>query len=222
MISRLLQTGVFEIMSEGIKVTVEEGRSIQGPPAPSHHSLHRTAHSRSRADCRRSHRTANAYLKKSTFDEYTFTPPLFSTPTPTQDDGYEDDGGPPRCRFGINLATLLECLNIFGNAGGGSGASSGEKGSGGRERDEDKAGEGGGTTSLVMSYGGEGEPLVLALVEGGMVTRCDLTTYEPDELMELPFDDTERVQKLIIKVSPPPALPRDPPTGWRRHRAGLN
>lgn len=38
------------------------------------------------------------------------------------------------------------------------------------------------------------------LEESGIVTRCEITTYEPDELMDLPFDDELRVQKLIMKV----------------------
>lgn len=38
------------------------------------------------------------------------------------------------------------------------------------------------------------------LEESGIVTRCEITTYEPDMLMELAFDDETRVQKLIMKV----------------------
>lgn len=38
------------------------------------------------------------------------------------------------------------------------------------------------------------------LEESGIVTRCEITTYEPDTLMDLSFDDETRVQKLIMKV----------------------
>lgn len=39
------------------------------------------------------------------------------------------------------------------------------------------------------------------LAEGGIVTRCEMTTYDPDELMDLAFEDEFKVQKLIMKVS---------------------
>lgn len=38
------------------------------------------------------------------------------------------------------------------------------------------------------------------LEESGILTRCEITTYEPDELMDLPFDDEAKIQKLIMKV----------------------
>jgi hypothetical protein len=38
------------------------------------------------------------------------------------------------------------------------------------------------------------------LEESGIVTRCEITTYEPDSLMDLAFNDDNRVQKLIMKV----------------------
>ncbi len=99
---------------------------------------------------------ANAYLKRQTFSEYKYNPPPQSTPVPTQDDdddGFDPPPGEPRCMFGISLITLLECLNIFGNAGGGLGP-------GGYGPDEG-AKDGGGTTSLEMKYAGEGEPLIV-------------------------------------------------------------
>ncbi|KAK4698220.1 cell cycle checkpoint protein, partial [Phenoliferia sp. Uapishka_3] len=69
-----------------------------------------------------------------------------------------------------------------------------------RERSGGKDGK---VTSLRMSYAGGGEPLVLLLEESGIVTRCEITTYEPDTLMDLSFDDDARVLKLIMKVSTP-------------------
>lgn len=40
----------------------------------------------------------------------------------------------------------------------------------------------------------------IRLEEGGIVTRCELTTYEPEGLLDLTFIDQERVQRLIMKV----------------------
>ncbi|SCV67375.1 BQ2448_6021 [Microbotryum intermedium] len=221
-------TAVVEIRQAGIKFTVEQGRSVQ----------------------------ANAYLQAEAFDSYQFSllPPNPSPRNqpagraPSSDDPFnvkptegddDDDDNAPFVNFGVSIATMLECLNIFGNAGSGSavGASSGFSGSSGSrgwrddggatgttgtgaaseygtgntsgwrgrgdERGQKEEGSGIGssstTTTLEMTYLGEGYPLVLLLEEGGIVTRCEITTYEPDELMELFFDDQDRVMKFIMK-----------------------
>jgi cell cycle checkpoint protein len=158
------------------------------------------------------------------------------------------------CHTSISLSTLLECLNIFGNSGGG-GAGGGKWSKGGGRGDRegtsfDEEGEGYGArgrkrqgggaeeeeaavpkerTSLRISYKGLGEPLVMLFVlfpfslfpllvssfgvlrtdrlfllrsleESGIVTRCELTTYEPDGLLDLAFPDDERIVRLIMKV----------------------
>jgi hypothetical protein len=36
-----------------------------------------------------------------------------------------------------------------------------------------------------------------------MLTRCEVTTFEPEPLLDLPFDDKRRVQKLLMKVHYP-------------------
>ncbi|KDE06276.1 hypothetical protein MVLG_03435 [Microbotryum lychnidis-dioicae p1A1 Lamole] len=229
-------TAVVEMRQAGIKFTVELGRSVQ----------------------------ANAYLQAEAFDSYQFSlnPPgpsatlnrrdeQLNAPSSDSDDPFqveladEDINGDnaPFVAFGVSISTILECLNIFGNAGsgaspsggstgfsassgrqwGGAGAGSGqgaagtvhasefgaENRGGGRRRggDQDRGEREGGsgiggpgsTTTLEMTYRGEGYPLVLLLEEGGIVTRCEITTYEPDDLMELFFDDQDRVMKFIMK-----------------------
>lgn len=42
--------------------------------------------------------------------------------------------------------------------------------------------------------------LTRSLAENGIVTQCEMTTYDPDELMDLAFEDEFKVQKLIMKV----------------------
>lgn len=161
----------------------------------------------------------------------------------------------------VSLSTILECLNIFGNAGAaaantfkkeggydsdGGGDDAGGGGGGSRWRgkrkrqgaaddDDDEEGDGrygkrggrretaeeGKTTSLRLSYAGHGEPLVMLYVhflcvplttsshvtdyvrrleESGIVTRCEITTYEPEGLLDLAFNDEDKIQRLIIKV----------------------
>ena len=43
-----------------------------------------------------------------------------------------------------------------------------------------------------------------SLEEDDIVTTCEITTYDPEPSMELAFDESERVQKLIMKVRVPP------------------
>ena len=98
---------------------------------------------------------ANAYLKKETFTDWKFNPPPPSRP-PSRDQDVELDEMDEvmaRCKFGVSLSSLLECLNIFGNAGGGLGTGASDQAS--------KADSGGGTTSLDMKYQGQGEPLII-------------------------------------------------------------
>ncbi|KAM0787227.1 hypothetical protein ACM66B_006465 [Microbotryomycetes sp. NB124-2] len=188
---------LMEIRQHGIKMTVEEGRSLQ----------------------------ANAYITAASFSSFKFEIPK-DNQTRREDDSEEleedeeEDDGSPYAGFGISLNTILECLNIFGNAGPTGltkewstshedGEREGRGGGGGRERFARSRADGsayqtekrddGKVTSLRMTYAGEGEPLVLLLEEGGIVTRCEITTYEPDPHMDIAFDDDRRVQKLIMK-----------------------
>lgn len=93
--------------------------------------------------------------------------------------------------FGINLATLTECLNIFGAGAGGNGGGAGG-GSGG--------GSGpGAPVSLRISCLGLGHPLELLLEEGGVSTKCKLTTFDPDNLVDFDFRGEPVVNKIIMK-----------------------
>ncbi|GAA5911344.1 hypothetical protein JCM5296_007331 [Sporobolomyces johnsonii] len=195
------------IDAEGIRVTVEEGRSIQ----------------------------AHAYITRACFTTYTFvlsadSPSACFSPAPSPSSSPSSSSSPeprgtPYCQLTLSLSTMLECLNIFGNAGTASGANAFKKdhdgghGEGGDEggwkrrggrrsgEDDERRGRGGGRggadegkqTSLRLTYAGIGEPLVMLLEESGTVTRCELTTYEPEGLLDLAFEDADRVQRLIMR-----------------------
>ncbi|KPV72745.1 uncharacterized protein RHOBADRAFT_55438 [Rhodotorula graminis WP1] len=229
---------------EGLVVTVEEGRSLQ----------------------------AHAYISRDAFSTYDFflspdnpaayvdapaprssaSPGPFSPSQPPSSPPPAAGGGAPYCQLTVSLSTVLECLNIFGNAGGsanpfkregerpaggdGGGDDEGAAGGGwrgrrGRGRRGSEDGEEGGrygrrggaaqddgkTTSLRVSYAGQGEPLVMLLEEGGIVTRCEITTYEPEGLLDLAFPDSDKSdglrdalaelppssEKLTFSFSPP-------------------
>ncbi|BGP58653.1 checkpoint clamp complex protein Rad1 [Rhodotorula sphaerocarpa] len=220
-----MQQATLKIDEAGIRVTVEEGRSLQ----------------------------AHAYVSANAFSSYSFhlapdDPAAYvDAPEPADSPGPssppagaspQDLPTNPYCQMSVSLSTILECLNIFGNAGGSgmlpfkreadgddSDAAEGGRGGGanrwkgkrkrqgGDEDDEDEGRRGrfpsrrahtaraedGRTTSLRMSYAGHGEPLVMLLEESGIVTRCEITTYEPEGLLDLAFHDEEKVQRLIIK-----------------------
>jgi hypothetical protein len=68
-----------------------------------------------------------------------------------------------------------------------------------------------------MTYAGLGTPLVLLsvwlynrpsvsligicrLTDSGTLTRCEITTFEPEPALDLPFDNDRRVQRVIMKV----------------------
>ncbi|GAA5993436.1 hypothetical protein JCM10908_002189 [Rhodotorula pacifica] len=220
----------FKIDEAGIRVTVEEGRSLQ----------------------------AHAYVAANAFSSYTFqleadNPAAYvdaprnqsdspaSSPAAANVPADEDAMTSPYCQMSVSLSTILECLNIFGNAGaaasssfkregaggydsdgggGGDDAGGGSRWRGKRKRqgaDDDDDDEDGGygrygrrggkaqtadegkTTSLQLSYTGVGEPLVMLLEESGIVTRCEITTYVPEGLLDLAFNDDDKVQRLIIK-----------------------
>lgn len=154
-----------EIRSHGIKITAEEGRSIQGAPSSPKDAVPRSRLTKQPA--------ASAYLTSASFSSYSFTKeaPARASPTPSNDSQDMEDEA-PYCVFGVSLSTILECLNIFGNAGSsGGGKEWGGKGgeeSGGRGRRRDEAEleskDDGKVTSLRMTYAGDGEPLVLLWV----------------------------------------------------------
>ncbi|QRV86443.1 cell cycle checkpoint Rad1 [Ceratobasidium sp. AG-Ba] len=177
------------ISEAGLMVTVEEARSL----------------------------IANAYIPYTIFSSYIFNPP--QAPQPDS----QDPDATPAAIFEIQLDVLLECLNIFGTAGGNLMTKSGGAGGGGNAETKAKGkGQGRGkgretvdlnvnrldnyfvsskATALRMSYQGEGYPLTLLLAEDahGPKTTCEVTTLEPEPNLELPFDDDEKVVKLIMK-----------------------
>ncbi|GJN94659.1 hypothetical protein Rhopal_007742-T1 [Rhodotorula paludigena] len=179
----------------------------------------------------------HAYIAASAFSSYQFEldpedPAAYVDGRPEPSDPSSSASPPsspvptsaPYCQMTVSLATILECLNIFGNAGGSSnpfkregdgedeeGGGCGGRWRGGKRRrmgseeyEEPRGGgrlahEEGKTTSLRLSFAGEGQPLVLLLEESGIVTRCEITSYEPEALLDLAFSDEDKVQRLIIK-----------------------
>ncbi|KAG7453030.1 Rad1-domain-containing protein [Guyanagaster necrorhizus] len=155
-----------------------------------------------------------AYIFSDVFDEYEYNS---ESPGSTQDSADDEDNA----AFEVPLNTLIECLNIFGTAGGTNYNASG----GGRHNrwkkvgdnddgddgDDDDGGRGkiqqffGGSsekrTGMRMSYAGAGYPLTLLLAEDstGPTTTCEISTYDAEPHLELPFDLEKMVLKVILK-----------------------
>ncbi|KAG0320614.1 ssDNA endodeoxyribonuclease [Dissophora globulifera] len=101
--------------------------------------------------------------------------------------GYSTDG---TVNFGINLATLLSCLNMFGTAGW-TNTQSGDGSSGVI---------GGGTTfgpatAIKLSYNGTGSKLE----DDGIVTTCGVPTFDPEPPVDFEFNE-ENHSKIIMKA----------------------
>ncbi|KAG9318174.1 Rad1/Rec1/Rad17 [Chiua virens] len=58
-------------------------------------------------------------------------------------------------------------------------------------------------TSMRLLYAGPGYPLTLLLAEdsSGPTTTCEITTFDPEPNIELPFDGDQTVLKIIFKSS---------------------
>ncbi|RXW24205.1 hypothetical protein EST38_g1680 [Candolleomyces aberdarensis] len=147
---------------------------------------------------------------------------------PAEDDD-ENAGENEITTFQIHLNILIDCLNIFGTAGPISAPISGNANSNfkrwRREEDgSDQEGEGAGegrpggggrglaayfgnsekSTSMRMSYAGDGYPLTLLIAEdaSGPTTTCEISTYQPEAHLDLDlnFGDNEVVMRVILKV----------------------
>ncbi|MBW0518599.1 hypothetical protein O181_058314 [Austropuccinia psidii MF-1] len=178
---------IIQISSSGIHVEVEIGKTLQ----------------------------AHAYLEKSAFTDWEFNPPLADNRDKNQsqlenlqneETEAENEEEEVEVKFEVSLTALIECLNVFGTA-------TSQKSSKNFNQDHDHQNEKSHSkmwddrlkskkqpaSAIRISYDGEGHPLVLLIEDSGVVTRCSLVTYEPDELAEMDFPVDRQVVHLIMK-----------------------
>ncbi|CCX11133.1 putative DNA repair protein Rad1 [Pyronema domesticum] len=126
-----------------------------------------------------------AFIESALFTSFVYNP----RPTSEASD-------PPTETFALSLSILLECLQIFTPA------------------EPRQFSNGGQTSNNVFSpailrsggtakftYNGPGSPLFLTLAEGGDVTTCELTTYEPEMILPIPLRMEELGVKVIMKAA---------------------
>ena len=148
-------------------------------------------------------------INKSLFTSY-----AFNQPQPSAEDGDDLDApdSPPWPSFQINLAFLLETLQILGTMDSTkrSEAASISTGHYGRAAAAMQGGVGGGPApfsdralglpgTCILTYEEEGSPLSITIEESCVKTTASLTTYVPEIPEEIPFHRDELVFKIIMQ-----------------------
>ncbi|KAG6918017.1 hypothetical protein DXG01_016869 [Tephrocybe rancida] len=180
----------FTVTARGLTITVEEARTLLG----------------------------TAFVFSEIFDEYSYH-------SDTIQSSQDSEDAEVNVGFEIPLNTLIECLNIFGTAGAPP-ANTGTKfkkwkktgDDSDHDDDDDRGGRArngargldtylsGGSekrTGMRLTYAGPGNPLTLLLAEDatGPTTTCEIATFEFEPHLELPFDASRTVLKVILKSS---------------------
>ena len=137
-----------------------------------------------------------AFLEKSLFTAYTYT-----LPTASENEQEEEMELPP---FQISLFSLLETLQILGITD--------AKDRWSHRDDLNGVYARGGPNATFesrilgmngicrLSYTAVGDPLSIILEEAGVTTTCELVTYEPDGLEEIPLQKDSIAQKVIMRA----------------------
>ena len=173
-----------QITPDGLRFSVEEGRVMQGL----------------------------AFLDKGLFTTYSFNPPVGVNNTDhdidSNDDASESIMYP---HFVISLTAFLEALQIFGinDASNNSFATTGAN-------QQNSAASNAFTTpallldrSCTLRYSHTGSPLSITISEAGVITTCDLTTFEADDPsfgssageLDIPLQRDAITMKIIMRSS---------------------
>ncbi|KAI9143469.1 Rad1/Rec1/Rad17 [Paraphysoderma sedebokerense] len=142
------------------------------------------------------------YLQNSIFRTYTFNPPQPLEASQDENASYQFK----ETVFSVDFQTLLDCLNIFGNAFinptglqgqtienmANNPSSTPWNTFSNKEKDN-------GATNVKMSMKDTGSALEIMLQENTTVTTCKLTCFEPEELLDFEFSSHPIVHKIIMK-----------------------
>ncbi|KAK6643776.1 hypothetical protein RUM43_000039 [Polyplax serrata] len=77
-------------------------------------------------------------------------------------------------KFTVNLSVVLDCLSILHNSGVG------------------------GATALVITYKGEGYPIILLMEHGGVITDCKIKTLMCKQILNFNFETSVLVNKVVL------------------------
>ncbi|KAJ5606234.1 hypothetical protein N7510_009015 [Penicillium lagena] len=146
-----------------------------------------------------------AFLDKSLFTSYTFNNP--STDNTHPDQNGEDDGNssddPNWPHFVVSLSAILETLKIFGL----NELSESDPSGNTRIQQNNTASSSAFNApallldrTCTLQYAQHGAPLSITLTEAGVVTTCELNTYEPEEdYADIPLQRDAIIMKIIMR-----------------------
>ena len=100
-------------------------------------------------------------------------------------------------RFTVSLPILSECISLFGS-GSYSSSSSSSSAAAAAAASSATSSSGSSGAGLVLSQGGEGEPLVLRLDEAGVVTECAIRTLLSEDPINFVFATSDVRAKAIV------------------------
>lgn len=162
-----------QITPDGIRVSVEEGRVVQGL----------------------------AFLDKALFTSYTFNQTTETTNESGNNDDSSDIAYYPH--FVISLSALLETLKIFGindSPGSGSNKAVSVQPSNPTASSAFTTPALLMDQSCTLQYFQHGSPLSITLTEAGVKTICELNTYEPDgREVDIPLQRDAIIMKIIMR-----------------------
>ncbi|KTW32106.1 uncharacterized protein T551_00788 [Pneumocystis jirovecii RU7] len=127
---------------------------------------------------------AHAFLDKSMFSFYRFN-------SSSQESMDNNNSPNTPIFFTVSLLAMLECFNIMNN-------DLKEKNFILNKKLQQNILRVGGSCHL--SYIGDGHPFVFIIQESGMVTTCELTTFEKEDITDIFLQNNMLNQKIIIKV----------------------
>ncbi len=146
---------------------------------------------------------ASAFVDKSLFSTYNFNPP-----TPQRNsqqiedsDGEDEELDTNTPVFQISLPALLETLQIFGLTDLNTSKPPWARDQAFPTSTAFSNNVLGMNNICRISYVGQGAPLSIILTEASVRTQCDLTTYEPGFVDEIPFDRHSLAFKTIMRGS---------------------
>ncbi|KAF2435906.1 Rad1-domain-containing protein [Tothia fuscella] len=140
------------------------------------------------------------FLEKALFTTFQYKAPRHSTPDSDASVDEQEDEIATNPTFAISLPSLLETLQIFGLS-----TENNANKPNAYRRDgynnafsHDVLGISG---SCSITWEKPGNPLTVILQEAQITTTCDLVTYEPLSLADIPFNRENLVLKVIMRAS---------------------
>ncbi|KAK9326260.1 Rad1/Rec1/Rad17 [Lipomyces orientalis] len=175
-VSSVSQSAIIQISADGLKVSVENSRTVQ----------------------------AHAFLNKTLFTSYAFTPPSRNRGTTIRSESHVSTPGPEEdyddtFTFSVPMKSLVSCFQIFGSEPDSAGQKSVTQGNsedGGTMRTFL-----GGNTVCKMRYDGTGSQFIVMFDESGVTTTCALQTSEYDEISDILLEADAISSKIIMKAN---------------------